>query len=833
MVLINDTRRNFVGGELSPSVRARGDIKAYGNGCEYLENFIVEATGPIKYRTGTQYVANTYQNKPAKLIPFQYSDKQSYLIEMTAGVTRFYKDGGLLLDDSRVNITAYNRDNKTVTVSDASSFAQCQQVLLRVEYTEDDFLKASGLYGQTYEWADEITTVSNKVLTLRNYGCIPTVAKKYIKSISIVRTVRSVTESPVSVGIHDSEGNLIYTNITTTVFTVYNHGLITGDEICFDYVGEDKLNGASIYSGSYTVYAVNTDSFALVTGKIDQPEGEVIRDPSFVDIDETAYYNSGYTVKSDALLVYKAVRIENPYTDTDNMDEEQIQEYLNQIEYTQNADTVYLVHPKHPPQKLIRRSHTEWELGTFTRTQDIMNQEGMYPSCVTFDGAGRIVYGGFENEPDLLLFSRGPDSTTGRPRYDDFTTGTLANDAIKIYLASVNGRIMVVKWLAVNNKYFLVGVEGGLMRVTSSDGYDSAFSAESLPVVKPIDSTGCARVRPVPQSNSIFYLQKGGRILKNLEYDITYDTYKPIDKNLIADSILFEMGEELCLQQGRPNVLWVRKANGELAGLTNQESEEISAWFRLVLGANENGAKVKSMGVIPRTDDYDQLWLIVERKINGDIQRTVEYLTDFERFEDSIDFFTDETNAVTDLSEYEDSVYNHQQNEIHLDCSLSYKGIPRQTLKGLSHLEGETVSVVTDGAVHRDCVVENGAITLDYNASNVHVGYKYRGIAKTTNLCVGGQNGSAQNKFKNVRKIIFEFLNSSGVKFGTDIYKLVKLNTRGINSRINRPAPLVSGARDKIYEDRTSRHKHAYVVQDSPLPCTVQALDIYEEVVNE
>ena len=154
-------------------------------------------------------------------------------------------------------------------------------------------------------------------------------------------------------------------------------------------------------------------------------------------------------------------------------------------------------------------------------------------------------------------------------------------------------------------------------------------------------------------------------------------------------------------------------------------------------------------------------------------------------------------------------------------------------IKGLEHLEGETVSVVTDGAVHTDCIVENGEIKLTAQADVIHVGYKYRGLIKTTNLNIGGTSGSAQNKARNVYKVIFEFLNSLGVKFGTNLYRLTKLDFRGVNSRLNRPSPLYSGPKEKVFDDKTEWRKHCYIVQDSPLPCTIQAIDVYMEVVDD
>ena len=77
MPLVNVTLRNFIGGELGPSVRARSDIKVYANGCERIENFMIETTGPTTYRTGTSYINPTRRNNLARFIPFQFSDTQA------------------------------------------------------------------------------------------------------------------------------------------------------------------------------------------------------------------------------------------------------------------------------------------------------------------------------------------------------------------------------------------------------------------------------------------------------------------------------------------------------------------------------------------------------------------------------------------------------------------------------------------------------------------------------------------------------------------------------------------------------------------------------------
>jgi hypothetical protein len=64
---------------------------------------------------------------------------------------------------------------------------------------------------------------------------------------------------------------------------------------------------------------------------------------------------------------------------------------------------------------------------------------------------------------------------------------------------------------------------------------------------------------------------------------------------------------------------------------------------------------------------------------------------------------------------------------------------------GLGHLEGRTVKVLADGALHPERVVTGGAITLDHAASKVLVGLGYTSRLKTLRL-EGGAMGTAQGK---------------------------------------------------------------------------------------
>lgn len=149
-------------------------------------------------------------------------------------------------------------------------------------------------------------------------------------------------------------------------------------------------------------------------------------------------------------------------------------------------------------------------------------------------------------------------------------------------------------------------------------------------------------------------------------------------------------------------------------------------------------------------------------------------------------------------------------------------------VEGLDHLEGEEVQVVADGAIHPDATVTDGSIDLDYQASYVMVGLKYTGIIKTMPIEGGGALGPAQGLNKNIGVAFVRFLNTLGIKIGIDIYNLEKPTFRETGMITDRPPELFSGIKRVNWPENWNREKAVVILQEKPLPCTVQA--IYPEV---
>ena len=89
---------NFTGGELSPRLDGRNDLQKYPTGCKTLENMIVYPHGSAARRSGTQFVAEVKDStKKTRLIAFEFSTVQTYILEFGNQYIRFYKDNGQIL----------------------------------------------------------------------------------------------------------------------------------------------------------------------------------------------------------------------------------------------------------------------------------------------------------------------------------------------------------------------------------------------------------------------------------------------------------------------------------------------------------------------------------------------------------------------------------------------------------------------------------------------------------------------------------------------------------------------------------------------------------------
>jgi len=157
----------------------------------------------------------------------------------------------------------------------------------------------------------------------------------------------------------------------------------------------------------------------------------------------------------------------------------------------------------------------------------------------------------------------------------------------------------------------------------------------------------------------------------------------------------------------------------------------------------------------------------------------------------------------------------------------------QDTVSGLSHLEGETVSVVADGGVHPDCVVTDGAIELDWQATYVMIGLPYYGRVQTMPLELLLSTGITPGKYKSINKVNLLFRNTLGASYGTDPYDMQKIAFRDGVQYTDRPPLLYNGMKEQPGFTSYDEQKTMWVVQTLPYPCTLTSMVCDMEISEE
>ena len=80
MAKVTSIQSNFSGGELSPRLDGRPDIKKFGTGLRVCENFTVVPHGGARKRAGSQFVVEIAATDDIIPVPVQYNVEQSYML---------------------------------------------------------------------------------------------------------------------------------------------------------------------------------------------------------------------------------------------------------------------------------------------------------------------------------------------------------------------------------------------------------------------------------------------------------------------------------------------------------------------------------------------------------------------------------------------------------------------------------------------------------------------------------------------------------------------------------------------------------------------------------
>jgi hypothetical protein len=446
------------------------------------------------------------------------------------------------------------------------------------------------------------------------------------------------------------------------------------------------------------------------------------------------------------------------------------------------TEEIYLVEVK---------ATTDWALGSFSDTTG-------YPSCVTFFEQ-RLVFAATKDQPQTLFFSKSGDYEN----FDENYHGDVVDDDSIVYTIASN-QVNAITFLSAT-RTLIIGTVGGEFSC-SGGGTDEAITPTNI-LIKKQSSHGCANIDAISVGNVTLFLQRAKRKIRELAYNFDVDGYVAPDLTILAEHITDSGINEMSYQQEPNQTVWCVRDDGRLIGLTYQREQQVVAWHHHIFGGSfgTGNAVCESIATIPTSDTEYQTWVIVKRTVNGVTRRYIEYINTF------------------DFDETDNTSFNF------LDSQLSYSGSAVTTLTGLDHLEGQTVSVLANGATHPDITVSSGSITLLRSATNVKIGLPYTSILQTMRLDAGSQDGTSQAKTKRIFDIAIRLYESIGVEVGPDLNNMESIPFRSSANAMDQAIPVFTGDKEIEFRGNYETDGYIFVRQTQPLPLTV--LSLYPRLV--
>lgn len=751
----------FNAGELSALLLGRQDVDKYASGLYVCLNAVPLTQGAWTRRPGTAYLHQTkYHDKVSRLLPFQYSTTQAYVLEFGYQYIRFFTSHGILTKTAQ-NITGITKANPAVvTYSGADTYANGERVLI------------TGVVG--------MTQVNNREFKVAN-----------------------VNAGANTFELQDSGGS----NVDSTAYDTYTSGGSVAEifEVTTAFVEADLVD-IRVTQSADTLYILHPDyppqQLVRVSATSWTLSDLVFTDGPYDSLNTTtttltpsAATGSGVTLTASAVT---GINGDTGFQTTDvgrliRIKEGSTWGYVEITAWTSTTVVTVTVHST-----LTNTSaKVNWRMGLWSDTTG-------FPRCGTFHD-DRLFLAGAALYPQRLDGSKTGVYTNFSPTATD---GTVADDnAVGFALNSDD--VNAIRWLYSDEKGLLAGTSRGEWQVRPSS-LTEALTPTNISG-KPTSHYGSADVAPVRAGKAVLFVQRAARKVRELAYVFEVDGFKAPDMTMLAEHITRPSLDEIAVQEQPHTIVWGARGDGVLLGLTYERDQNVVAWHRHELGGySDSGATlipvVESVACVPAPDGTrDELYVVVQRYINGGVKRYIEYMSKIWENED----------------EQEDAFY--------VDCGWTTINDPAtDTVTGLWHLEGQTVNVYVDGTLHNDRTVTNGKITLSRTGTIITLGYFYQSDGQTMPLDGGAQDGSAQGKIKRIHRVGFWLLDTLGLKIGLGPAEsedgLTEVLVREWGDEYGAATPLFTGVIREPFEGKFDRLGQIYWRCEGPFPATVLAV---------
>lgn len=878
---------SLTGGELSTSLHGRVDLARYQNSLKACRNFRVIPYGGAENRSGTRYIVNV-KNHAAKvrLIPFQFSTEQTYVLEFGNLYVRVIKDGGQVVYSSGPNVglpvevvtpytTAqlpylnFTQSADVMTICHPSHAPRQLSRTAHDAWTLAEFEPKNGPFKgintrpeiriSVSDFTGTVTlTSASDVFSAANIG-----QTIYLEQLGY-GTPWEVTKAVDLGDIRRSDGKYyraLNAGTTGTLRPTHTENSWSDGAVEWEY----------LHSGFGIVEITGYTSAKVVTGRVIVriPEGVQTSSTSTFAVSEVAESGGGTitaTVTGHGLTVPTIVSFSlvqlNPGDEYTPPFEEialSVSCLATPVDAnTLTIDTLWGGYYTGLTGSLTVSGTYKWALGAWGGDQG-------YPRCVAYHQQ-RQVFGSTPAQPETLWMSR-------IGSYTDFgkSTPVLDDDAITNTLGGT--QVSEIRGILPLDGLVLF-TSGGVQAMGA--GADDVLNPSNQ-AAKGQGARGSSYLPPLSIGDGGLYLQDKGKVVRAVGYEFAKNRYTGADLTVMASHLVAGnlKIEEWAWHESPYGCVWAVRNDGVLLSITYMAEQEIVGWAR-----HDTDGLFESVAVVSEGDE-DVLYVAVKRTIGGATKRYIErmetrVISDIREafFVDSGLTYDGRNTTATTVTLSGGTNWDHRESLTATASSAIFAGasdlgdmitfeskdgqyyklriteyvsptvvngilnkqIPaeyrnvaradwafsRNSFSGLDHLEGKTVSILGDGLKQAQKVVTGGSITLENPAFMVSVGLPIVADLQTLRLTLQTPE-TVLDKRKNVTSVTLMVDETRSIWVGRDFDNLYESKTRA-GENYDQPPGLVSGLVNVPIPTKWEDSGSVCIRQTDPLPIKVLAI---------
>ena len=913
----------FSEGVLAKSLQGRSSEDFYKFGMKGAKNMLPVLAGPVVKRPGTNYIGEL-KDPSAILIPFFKDKNNTYVIEIgqthasdaSGGYLRLWSQDQLLKDKQGTPATY------EVTLSSTVAWTRAQ--LATLKYTQSgDYIfvccptKVPQIIKRVIDTTATGTGVAadDSIWTVYEYEMIDGPYKEinvYSEdAASTEKYALYIAEPTNKEFIAGVEFNTVTNNIVLA-----NHGLQTGMKIRLDdddtstQWGNITSDGSTVLADAdYYVVSTTATTFQISTEDGGTPLEFELKSGETKANADIKLYRYVYPASETGIVftLYKDGAVSDDLFSDDDVGRmiriNPLARPLLRIGgirwawgiiSAQGTNTVTVKlktemanirggtdgsAPSQSSSETRKRGTPDFRLGAFSKGEGFPSVSQIYQQ--------RMVLGATSLQPSTVWLSKTGNFYSFAPTdipSQDSPSSVSNGEATEIITATSaltftldSDTLDEIKWLAESKKltmgtsagvYMLYGSETNLVvtpfRFTINR--ESSFSATDTP--------------PVVVSNALMYTQIGGKDVQQLLFEGQQGQWFNSKISIKGYDVIKTSTIQKMVWQERPNnVIWMMMDDGRLLSLSYDRQTSFQAWSEHVISGTN--AKVTDIEMIA-TESHDQIWLKVERTINGSTKYYMETLARYPTegalarnalvFSDSAltkniagKAFTVSSSSgllVTSASHglidtqrisvsnsggalptglaVGEEYYVRDKTDNTFKLALSSGGTAiaytnagtgthswaTKQVTGLAHLEGESLQVYYDGMQHINKTVSSGSVILENTAgTDVVIGLPYNGEIETLDPTPPPNQYSYTKRLLSISLLIEESL---GIQIEyTDLLEDILFRSTG--DMMGQQIPLFSGSRKLSLSGIGWDQFGLKIVSNGPFPMQINSLVLETE----